>query len=258
MPLKIRKAVKDNSNLRMAFCGPSKSGKTFTMLAIATGHNPFTGEKTQPLVDGPIGLIDSERNHTDKGESEKYADLFDFDVIVLERTHADYYTEAIKTFADQKYPLIIIDGISPEWVGQDGCLEVVHRIAKQKYKNDSHRAWKDVNKFHDRLILGDEGNIGIKNYPGHVFVSIRAKIFHARNEIKLPNGGKKTEIVKIGIGPIQRGEIEYEFDTFFDLNSEHIINTNGATRIPGLGGQEFAKPGPDITNILLDWLGEKK
>ena len=96
----IRKAVKSRPNLRVGFSGPSKSGKTGSMLVIATGHNPWTDETdVAPLVEGRIGVIDAEDNGGGEGTSELYADLFDFDIIVLKRTHADYYTEAIQEFA---------------------------------------------------------------------------------------------------------------------------------------------------------------
>jgi hypothetical protein len=251
----IRKAVRHRPDLRVGFSGPSKSGKSFTALCIALGYNPVTDERTEPLVKGRIGLIDSEKNSENKGTSELYADLFDFDVIVLKKTHADYYTEAIQEFAKEKYELIIIDGLSPEWIGPDGCLQVVKRIAKTKYKGDSHRAWADVNEYHDRLILGDDRHFGIKNYPGHVFATIQAKTKYDRSEIVDNDGNKKTTITKLGMGPIQRAEIDYEFDTFFNLDHASIT-VHGDSRIQALEGQTFDKPGPAITDIFREWLAE--
>lgn len=252
----IRKAVKSRPNLRVAWSGPSKSGKTGTMLAVATGKNPWTGEEGPPLVEGRIGLIDAEDNGDGSGTSELYADMFDFDVIVLKRTHADYYTEAINEFAKAGYKMIIIDGLTPEWTGQHGCLQVVKNIAKTKYKGDSHRAWADVNIFHDRLIKGDKNNYGIKNYPGHVFCSIQAKTKYERVTTEDDQGNKKTKISKLGVGPIQRAEIDYEFDTFFELDQAKI-EVKGQTRIHLFEGKTFEKPGPEMTRIFLEWLGDE-
>ena len=264
----IRKAVKFRPNLRVGWSGPSKSGKTGTMLSVATGRNPWTGEEGPPLIDGRIGLIDAEENGEGKGTSELYGDLFDFDVIVLKRTHAEYYTDAIQEFAVADYKLIIIDGLSPEWIGPLGCLKVVDNLADSKYKGNKFKAWAEVNEFHDRLILGDEkprvetcknkgaDKFGIKNYPGHVFASMRAKTKHEMTTIEDNQGNKKTTIEKLGMGPIQRAEIDYEFDTFFDLDHASIT-VRGMTRIHTMEGKTFEHPGPEMTKYFLEWLGDQ-
>ncbi len=263
----IRKAVKFRPNLRVGWSGPSKSGKTGAMLSVATGYNPWTKEKGQRLVEGRIGVIDAEQQEQGKGTSELYADLFDFDVIVLKRTHAEYYTDAIQEFAAAGYELILIDGLSPEWVGPMGCLQIVDNLADSKYKGNKFRAWAEVNEFHDRLILGDEKptvadctkkgaqKFGIKNYPGHVFASMRAKTKHAQTTTEDNQGNKKTTIEKLGMGPIQRAEIDYEFDTFFDLDHASIT-VKGMTRIHTLEGKTFENPGPELTKYFLEWLGD--
>ena len=264
MPV-IRKAVKKNSKFRIGFCGPSKSGKTFTMLCIALGYNPLTGEKGPPLVPGgKVGLIDSEQNDEGNGESEKYADLFDFDVYVMDGDGLpEDYNIAIRKMADKGYNPLIVDGVSPEWVGQNGCLQVAKRIAKDKYRNDTHRAWDDVNLLHDGVFKGSSAKMGIKNYPGHVFASVRAKTKYAREEyvINEATGKTKTRIVKLGVGPIQRPEIDYEFDTFFNCTfdgAQHVLSTFGETRLYTLAKREFFDAGPEVTRALLEWLEGKK
>ena len=263
----IRKAVKYRPNLRVGWSGPSKSGKTGSMLSVATGKNPWTGEEGLPLVEGRIGLIDAEDNGEGKGTSELYGDLFDFDVIVLKKTHGEDYTNAIQEFAHAGYELIIIDGLSPEWIGPLGCLKMVDNLADGP-KGNKFTAWAVINEYHDRLILGDArpkvetcrnrgtDKFGIKNYPGHVFVSMRAKTKHAMIVTEDSTGAKKTTIEKLGMGPIQRAEIDYEFDTFFDLDHASIT-VKGMTRIHTLEGKTFEKPGPELTKHFLDWLGDE-
>lgn len=257
----IRKAVKSRPNLRVLFSGPSKSGKTGTMLSIATGKNPWTGEEGPPLINGKIGLIDAEDNGDGHGTSELYGDLFDFDIIVLKKTHAEYYTNAIQEFAQEGYKLLIIDGISPEWAGPEGCLTVVDNLARNKHNGNKFKAWADVNIFHDRFILGDLGatiknnkKFGIKNYPGHVFCSVKAKTKHEMVVTEDSSGRKETTVKKLGMGPIQRAEIDYEFDTCFDLDKT-VIDCHGQSRIHTLEGERFEKPGPEITKHFLEWLG---
>ncbi len=267
----IRRAVKSRPNLRVGFCGPSKSMKTGTMLSVATGKNPWTGEEGPPLVDGPIGLIDAEANGVNEegvlqGTSELYADLFEFDVIVLKKTHAEFYTKAIQEFAVLGYKLIIIDGISPEWASiPDGVLSTVERLADNKHNGNKFKAWADVNIFHDRFIKGDSGanvatcqtkgaaKFGIKNYPGHVFVSCQAKTKHQMITKEDSTGAKQTVVKKMGVGPIQRQEIDYEFDTWLDLDRGEI-NVHGTSRIHTLEGKSFKNAGPDLTAHFLKWL----
>jgi hypothetical protein len=60
----FRRAVKRDAKLRLALSGPAGSGKTYSLLAIATG------------LGGGIAYVDTER-----GSASKYADLFAFDVV---------------------------------------------------------------------------------------------------------------------------------------------------------------------------------
>ena len=59
----FQKAVKRAAKLRLALCGPAGSGKTYSLLALAT------------KLRGPIAYVDTEH-----GSASKYADLFSFGV----------------------------------------------------------------------------------------------------------------------------------------------------------------------------------
>ena len=134
-------------------------------------------------------------------------------------------------------------------------------LARNKHNGNKLKAWADVNVFHDRFILGDLGatitnnkKFGIKNYPGHVFCSVKAKTKHEMVVTEDSTGRKETKVVKLGMGPIQRAEIDYEFDTCFDLDKT-VIDCHGQSRIHTLEGERFEKPGPEITKHFLEWLG---
>jgi len=81
-------------------------------------------------------------------------------------------------------------------------------------------------------------------------------MFHQRVEREDKDGNKKTTISKLGMGPIQRAELDYEFDTFFQLDHT-CIDVHGTSRIHTLEGKTFEQPGPEITAIFREWLGEK-
>lgn len=241
---KIERAVKTDTWSRTALCGPSKSGKSLVSLIMACGFNPLLDQTGKALGPKP-GVVCSE-----DGEIKKYADLFDFDVAVLQRGgHPEEYVDAINAFAEGGYNPLIVDSITHEWQGMNGVLSIVERRAISKYKKDTHRAWKDGNELHDKFINA------MKRYPGHVIATVRAKTKYERREVE-KDGRTKTEIVKLGVGPIQRGEIDYEFDTFFMVDSDHNLNTHGESRIPTLADKDFNKEQVvKIAGLILDWYG---
>ena len=63
----------------------------------------------------------------------------------------------------------------------------------------------------------------------------------------------KTSIRKVGMAPVQRDRVEYEFDVFLDMDVDNNAIVS-KTRCPALTGRVFSKPGADIAKILGDWL----
>lgn len=188
------KAVRTQSQLRIALSGPAGAGKTWTALELGSGLAQKIGSR--------VGLIDAEN-----GSSNLYANDFDFDAMSLEDTSVDGYIRALQAAAIAGYRVLVVDGISPEW---DSVLRVVDNAGSGKFG-----AWKDASPLHDRFINA------LKNYPGHIFVTIRAKTAY---EIEQSDSGKKT-IRKIGLAPKQRDGIEYEFDAFLDLDVTNFANS---------------------------------
>lgn len=67
--------------------------------------------------------------------------------------------------------------------------------------------------------------------------------------------GKGQVPRKIGMAPIQRDGVEYEFDVIGDLSIDHEMVVS-KTRCPELDGQVFKKPGADVALILSAWLSD--
>ena len=65
--------------------------------------------------------------------------------------------------------------------------------------------------------------------------------------------GGKTTIRKVGLAPVQRDGMEYEFDVTADLSPSHSLLV-GKTRCPELDGKSFSFPGEDVAEILKAWL----
>ncbi len=231
--MSFKKAVKKKMPGRLALCGPTGSGKTFSALRIATGML-LPGER--------FAVMDSERR-----SASKYADMFDFDVEELETHSPDTYITAIETAAKARIPVLVIDSLSHAWMGKDGALEQVDKIAKRSQSGNSFVAWRDVTPMHNRLVDA------ILNYPGHVIVTMRSKMEYVLED----NGhGKKTPR-KIGMAPEQRQGMEYEFDVVGDMNLDNeIIITK--TRCPKFKGLILKEPGEDFGKAFLEWLNAGK
>jgi DNA polymerase III delta prime subunit len=219
------KATKKKAKLRLGLLGPTGSGKTYTALAIAQG----LGKR--------IAVIDSEH-----GSASLYSDIFDFDSCELKSFSPRDYIEAIASAHD--YDVLIIDSISHEWAGKDGCLDKVAQIGADNSKGDkNYFAWGQVTPKHNEFIEA------LLSYPGHLIATIRAKMDYAL----VVNDKGKPAPVKVGLGPVQRDGVEYEFSILGLLDQEHNL-TITKSRFPELDGQVYTKPGKALGEYIASWL----
>jgi len=224
----FRKAAKHGAKLRFAVCGPSGSGKTYTLLKLATE------------LGGPIALIDTEH-----GSASKYADIFEFDVLELDSYDPLRLIEIIDEAAESNYKALCIDSLSHFWIGKDGELEKVDRAARRMQTPNSFAAWKQVTPIHNALI--DK----IISAPLHILVSMRSK-----TEWILDRDDRtgKTVPRKVGLAPVMRDGIEYEFDVCGEMDQENTLQVT-KSRCPKLSGSVFPKPGRELADALKEWLG---
>ncbi|WP_392530179.1 ATP-binding protein [Nostoc sp. C117] len=227
----FKKATKSQIKLRLSLIGISGSGKTYSALNIAQ----FLGKST--------GVIDSEHR-----SASKYADLFSFDTCELTSFHPQHYIDAIED-ASTTYDVLIIDSLSHAWMGKDGALEQVDRIAKRSQTSNTFAAWRDVTPLHNKLVEA------LLSCPCHLIVTMRSKSEYVMEEYEDKGGKKKTRPVKVGLAPIQRDGVEYEFDVVGDMDKDNnLIITK--SRCPKLSGQVIHKPGKELAYTLRAWMGE--
>jgi hypothetical protein len=224
----FRRAIKYDAKLRFAVCGPAGSGKTYTLLQVATE------------LGGPIALIDTER-----GSASKYADLFEFDALELDSFDPLSLIEIIDKAASEGYRVLCIDSLSHFWTGKDGELDKVDRAARRMQTPNSFAAWKEVTPLHSALIAR------IVSAPLHILVSMRAKTEWI---IDRDERTGKTAPRKLGLAPVMRDGIEYEFDVCGDMDQENTLVIT-KTRCPKLAGGVFPKPGKELVDLLREWLG---
>jgi len=63
----------------------------------------------------------------------------------------------------------------------------------------------------------------------------------------------KIVIRKVGMSPIQRPGMEYEFDLVCDLDYAHVM-TVSKSRCPAVADLKVEKPGPAFIAPVLEWL----
>ena len=227
----FQKAIKAQAKGRIALAGPSGSGKTFTALAIAS-H-----------MCKRIAFLDTEH-----GSASKYADLFEFDVMEMDAPyHPEKYMQAIEDAGKAGYEILIIDSLSHAWSGTGGVLDIATQIEKRMKNPNSYTAWKDATPIQNKLI---ESMIAA---PLHLIVTMRSKQEYVMDK---DNNGK-TQIRKVGMAPVQREGMEYEFDVFADINLDHELLVT-KSRCHVLADGLFPKAGKEFAEIFSGWLqGEK-
>ncbi|HHY45863.1 MAG TPA: AAA family ATPase [Firmicutes bacterium] len=221
----FQRATKQESKGRLALIGPAGSGKTYTALNIAQ----YMGKR--------LAVIDTER-----GSASKYADIFTFDVCQLDTFHPQAYIDAIHAAEEAGYDVLIIDSLSHAWMGKEGALELVDKATARSKSANSFFAWREVTPLHNALV---DAMLACKC---HLIVTMRSKTEYV---VEIVDG--KAVPRKIGMAPIQRDGLEYEFDVVADMDlSNNLIVSK--SRCPALTGAVIPKPGKEVAEKFMAWL----
>jgi KaiC/GvpD/RAD55 family RecA-like ATPase len=229
MSMMFQKATKQSARLRMSLIGVAGSGKTYTALNIAR----HLGNR--------VAVIDTER-----GSASKYSDMFDFDVLELESFSPNMYVDAIQAAEEAGYDVLIIDSLSHAWTGKGGALDMVDKTAKRSQSGNTFGAWRDVTPLHNTMVDA------IINARMHIITTMRAKTEYVQE--KNEKTGRVT-VRKVGLAPVQRDGLEYEFDVVADLDQDNNLIV-GKTRCPAVAGAVIPKAGKEIALKLKAWLSE--
>lgn len=216
--------------LRMALAGPSGSGKSYTSMLVAS---ELCGGK-------PFAVIDTERK-----TSLRYADVFSFDVAHLSPPyHPNAYMEALNAAVDGGYKVVVVDSISHAWMGEGGVLDIVNNASARGGNRNQFAAWGKAtpiqNRFIDALVSAE----------CHIICTLRSKQEYAQT----PDQKGKLRVVKLGMQPIQRDGVEYEFDIFIDMDLENSAIVQ-KSRFMDISGKVIEKPGKEFAQAISRWLG---
>ena len=198
--MEFRKAEKQKAKLRLAITGTAGSGKTYGALLIAKG------------LGGRIVLLD-----TENGSGDLYAGVCDYDVGTIQAPYeVEKYIDGIKQAEKLGYNVIIIDSLSHAWNGEGGLLEQVDNIAAASRSGNTYTAWRQITPMHNKLIEA------MLNSSCHIIATMRSKTDY----VIVENDKGRKEPRKVGLAPIQRDGMDYEFGVVFDLNINHMATVS--------------------------------
>ena len=201
MSVTIRKAERAQSKLRIGLAGPSGAGKTMSAIKLARG---LVGPE------GKILLIDTER-----GSGDLYADITPYDIITLTPPYAPKnYVDAIEAGEDAGYDAIIIDSLSHAWSDEGGLLDQADKLSAG---GNRFTVWASLTPQHRKLVNG------MLNSDAHIIATVRSKQEYA---IEKDEKTGRSNVKKLGMAPVQRDGMEYEFTTFFDIEQNHTAHAS--------------------------------
>lgn len=218
----FEEATKAAAKARIALTGPAGAGKTYTALMLASG----LGQN--------IAVIDTER-----GSASKYVGRngWAFKTIKPTRFAPLSLVDHLGVAAGHGFDVLVIDSLSHYWEGTDGMLEQVdRRSGTSKFTS----GWKEVRPEERRMLDA------ILAFPGHVIVTLRSK----QEYVLTTNARGKQEPTRVGMKPIQRDGVEYEFDLVGDLDLANTL-TVSKSRIEGVEmGATYPQPGIELATEI--------
>lgn len=218
--MQLQQAQRKNVKIKLALQGSSGSGKSYSALQIGFG-----------LVNNwsKIAVIDTENQ-----SASLYANMGNFNILVLKPPFSpERYIEALNVCMQSQMQVIIIDSLSMEW---EFILDAHSNLTGNSYTN-----WAKFTPRHQQLIQA------ILQTDCHIICTLRAKQDYVLSE---KNGKMVPE--KVGMKPIQREGVDYEFTIVFELDIRH-----NATASKDRTGLFMGKPEFKITSQtgkqIADW-----
>lgn len=239
----FQKATKQQLKARIGLAGPTGGGKTYSALVFATALVEKTG--------GRIAVID-----TENGRARAYSDKFDFDVVELEKPYSPQrYVDLINAAHAEGYEVVVVDSLSHAWADDGGVLDIKDKATERSRDKNSFAAWRHATPEHQKLVNA------LVYSPIHVIGTMRSKMAYVLEE----GDNGKNKVRKVGLQPVQREGLEYEFDLVLDVDLDHMLIAS-KSRCEQLADAVIRNPNHDPTEtynaarIFRDWLnsGEER
>lgn len=219
--MSFQKAVKRKAKLKLALTGAAGSGKTYSALRMATG------------MSSKVAFIDTENS-----SASLYSDRFAFDVLDLQPpfTH-DKFAQAVNDAVAGGYEVVVIDSASHFWEGV-----LAYKDALDKRGGNSYTNWNEAGqKF--KIVLD-----AVLQSPIHVICCMRSKMDYVQEK----DDRGKTVVRKVGLAPIMRDGISFEFTTVLDIDEAH--HAKASKDRTALFGDHIFQVTEETGRKLLEWL----
>jgi len=224
-----RKAQKHSVKLKMAIQGPSGSGKTEGALALAKNFVP----------NAKILVVDTENE-----SASLYADRYDFDTIPLTAPYtSERYRKAMQAAVDGGYDVLIVDSLTQQWDGEGGILRRKEALDRQPGSN-SYTNWSTYTPEHTQFVEF------IKQIPIHTICTLRTK----QEYVLETNAKGKQQPRKVGLAPIQRDGLEYEFTIVFEVGMSHQATASKNRTNLFAGDEPIDLTSPEVAGAIRDWM----
>lgn len=239
MATEFKPATRTQNRLRLVIDGAAGSGKTYTALRLAhdLGKRVF-------VIDTQYGSAGLYAGETEDGRT------WDFQHAVLPLYTVEWYEDAIHTAEKLGADVIVIDSLSSAWDDNGGILEQVDREAEKKTPNGTKTgtfsAWSKGAVLYKKLVRV------ILASPCHVIATLRTKTDY----VMKPDENGRNRVRKVGLKPIQREGIDYEFDLGFSMD---MANTATVTKTHSRlfpNGMEISQPGKETAERIRQWLSQ--
>lgn len=195
MTITFTRATKQQLPARICLAGPTGSGKTYSAII-----------EMAPVFGTRALLIDTEH-----GSGALYADQGEYDYFRFDPPYdPSRLIEVLEAGDAQGYDLIVVDSLSHFWEGEGGTLDIAD-AAGQRSGGNSFAGWKVATPALRHLVDT------LLDLRAHLIVTMRSKM-----EYVLETNDKGKQVPrKVGMAPVMRQGIEYEFALVADLDLDH-------------------------------------
>jgi hypothetical protein len=202
-------------------------------------------KKAHPELDefdvwGKIGVVDTEHERSKVYVDREFGDFkvgeFWWEGIKAPFT-VDAYHRAIQSLKKEGVEVVIIDSLSHAWAGEGGILEQHGQMSGNSFQN-----WGKLAPENSTLVR----HLTTNNV--HMIDTLRTK----QEYVVETNEQGKAVPRKVGLKPVQKDDMEYEFMINLSIDMSHVAEATKDNS--GLfEGQRF-KITPEVGEKLYEWL----
>ncbi|MET4560785.1 energy-coupling factor transporter ATP-binding protein EcfA2 [Lysinibacillus parviboronicapiens] len=212
--MQVADARREKQKALIGLVGPSGSGKSLSALLLAYGivkeaHPDLPEEELWKK----IGAADTEHKRLLNyvGQTHGNITIGAFKYINFEPPfNTDRYNMAINLLMQQGVEVIIVDSLSHQWQGEGGVVETHGGMQGNSFQN-----WGKLAPESSKLVKG------LTTAAVHMITTLRVKSDYV---IELVDG--KNVPKKVGMKPVQKDDMEYEFDTVFSIGMDHMARVS--------------------------------